>query len=289
MNVKDTAARAAGDAVAAGAAAGKSAQQHPAMKALVSIGIVAFGLVHLVVGWIALQIAWGGSGSGDSASKNGALAQLAKTPVGTPLLWVLGIGLIALALWQLMEAAWGFGHVEQGRKRTVKRLAALGKTVVFAGLAVAAIKIAVDGAGKASGGSSGDKAEQGMTAKLLAAPFGRILVVVVGLAIIGAGIASIVKGVKKKFVDDDLAGSVSPAVERLGQAGFIAKGAATAVIGGLFGWAALSYDPQKAGGLDDALRTLRDAPAGSVLLTLVALGFVCFGIYCFFWARSPRR
>jgi hypothetical protein len=48
------------------------------------------------------------------------------------------------------------------------------------------------------------------------------------------------------------------------------------------------YDPGKAGGIDDALRTVHDAPFGAVLLTLMALGLICFGIYRFFWATHPK-
>jgi len=53
-------------------------------------------------------------------------------------------------------------------------------------------------------------------------------------------------------------------------------------------WAGISYDPEKAGGIDDALRTVHDAPFGAVLLTLMALGLICFGVYCFFWATHPK-
>ena len=91
----------------------------------------------------------------------------------------------------------------------------------------------------------------------------------------------------KKFTDD-LAGGVGRSVVRLGQVGYIVKGIAFIIVGGLFGWAGISYDPEKAGGIDDALRTVHDAPFGAVLLTLMALGLICFGIYCFFWATHPK-
>ena len=50
----------------------------------------------------------------------------------------------------------------------------------------------------------------------------------------------------------------------------------------------ITYDPEKAGGLDDALRTVNRAPFGAGLLTLMALGLACFGIYRFAWARHPK-
>ena len=77
-------------------------------------------------------------------------------------------------------------------------------------------------------------------------------------------------------------------VRRLGTVGYCAKGVALAVIGGLFGYAAISYDPEKAGGLDAALGTIREQPFGTVLLIVMALGFAAFGVYCFVWARRAR-
>ena len=77
-------------------------------------------------------------------------------------------------------------------------------------------------------------------------------------------------------------------VVRLGQIGYIFKRVAFAIVGGLFGWAAITYDLEKAGGLDDALRTVNRAPFGAGPLTLMALGLACFGIYCFAWARHPK-
>lgn len=259
-----------------------SVRQHPAARALVTVGLIAFGIVHLVVGWIAVQVAWGGSG-GEQADQQGALQQLASTPIGTPLLWVLGIGLLALALWQLGQAISGHAHVTESAKRLRKRVTSGFRTVIYAALGVAALQFAL---GSGSSGGSNQK-EEGMTATLLAAPLGRILVIVVGLAVIGVGVAIAVRGFRKKFTQD-LTGGVPPAVIRLGQVGYVAKGAATAVIGGLFGWAALTYDAEKAGGLDDALKTVASAPVGPYLLTLMALGFVAFGIYCFFWSRRAR-
>lgn len=258
----------------------RSVQQHPAMRALITIGLISYGVVHLLVGWIALQVAWGGDDQ--QADQQGALRELAQTPVGTPLLWVLAVGLFALVLWQLTQAGWGYGHTDGGQ-RLAKRLASAGKAVVYAGLGVAALQVALG-----SGSSSGDSKQEGMTARLMSAPAGRVLVVAVGLAIIAVGVFTIVKGVRKKFTED-LGQAVSEKVLRLGQVGYVAKGTVIGVVGGLFVWSALSYDPAKAGGLDDALRTVAGAPVGPYLLTVIALGLVCFGIYCFFWARNPRR
>ena len=135
--------------------------------------------------------------------------------------------------------------------------------------------------------SGSGKGEETLSAKLMSVPFGQVLVAAVGGVVIGVGIAQIVKGVKQKFTED-LDRGVPPSVRRLGTVGYCVKGIALGIIGGLFVWAAVTYDPDKAGGMDAALSTIRDQPFGSVLLAIMAAGIACFGVYCFFWARMAR-
>lgn len=269
-SAKDGAERAGGQAVAS-----------TPFRILVTVGLITYGIVHILVGWIAAQVAWGGSGGSQEASQQGALAELAGNPVGVVVLWLTVVGLFAMTVWQAAEAAWGHRDRPAGRKRIGKRLGSAGRAITYAAIAIAAIA-AVQGSSQ-----SGDQKQEGWTARLLALPFGRVLVGAVGLVVVVLAVRQVIKGVKKSFTEE-IAGGLSPGVERLGQVGYISKGVAMAVVGGLFGWAALTYDPSKAGGLDDALRTINSAPLGSVLLTVVALGLACFGVFCFFWARHPK-
>ena len=261
--------------------AGSQAVSSRPFRILVTVGLITYGIVHILVGWIAAQVAWGGSGGSQEASQQGALAELAQNPAGVVVLWLTVVGLFAMAVWQAAEAVWGHRDKPSGFKRIRKRLSSVGRAVAYAAIAVGAIT-ALRGASQ-----SGDQKQEGWTARLLALPFGRVLVGIVGIVIVALAVRLVVKGVKRKFTKD-LSGGVSPGVERLGQIGYISKGVAFAVVGGLFGWAAVTYDPSRAGGLDDALRTINSAPLGSVLLTVVALGLACFGVFCFFWARHPK-
>ena len=70
--------------------------------------------------------------------------------------------------------------------------------------------------------------------------------------------------------------------------GYAAKGVALGIVGALFVLAAVHANPEEASGLDGALQTLRDAPAGPVLLLAVALGLVAFGVYCGVRSRFGR-
>jgi hypothetical protein len=245
--------------------------------ALIGVGLVSYGLLHLIIAWIALQLVFGKRAE---ASPEGALTQLGRQPLGSVLLWIMAVGLFTLTVWQAVEAI--IGRDQPGRDgRTRRRLASAGRAVVYLALGVLAVGIATR-----SASSSGQGGET-ISAKLMSVPFGQVLVALIGAIVIGIGIAQVVKGVKQNFIEDlDL--GVPPSVRRLGTVGYCAKGTALAIVGALFVWAAITYDPEKAGGLDTALKTIRDQPFGSVLLAIFAAGLACFGLYCFFWAKMAR-
>ena len=275
----DNAAEGAKDAARDAKDTGQEVEQSQTFGALVTVGLLAYGVVHLLVAWIAVQVAW--TGTGEKASQQGALQQLASGTFGDLLIWITAVGLFALTLWQVFEAIWGHRDAEEGRKRIVKRLGSAGKAVVYGALGVNAVSTAI-------GSSSGGNGEQTLTARLMSNTAGRYLVAVIGIAVIVTGGRLAYRGIKKKFTRD-LVGGVPAGVVRLGQIGYVAKGVALAIVGVLFVVAAVTFDPKKAGGLDTALRSLRNQAYGSILLTLLALGIACFGLYCFVWSRHVKK
>lgn len=254
----------------------KSAQQVSNTKTYevaVRTGLLAYGVVYLLVAWIALQLAWGKSDQ--EASQQGALRELAEKPFGGFLLWVVAIGLFALTTWKVFELVYG-------RLDTKKKVSAVGRAVVYVVIAVSAIRVAT------GSGGSGSGQQRTISARLMENAAGRVLVVVVGLGIAAIGVYLVRKAITKKFTED-LTGGVSRQTIRLGQIGYTAKGVVFVIVGGLFAWAALAYDPEKAGGLDTALHTVKGKPFGPYLLTILALGLVCFAAYTFVWSRHARR
>ena len=276
---------AAGSAMGAARQAGES----DGLEHLARVGLLAFGLVHLLVAWLALQLAWGGGG--ESADQSGAMRTLAESPLGTPLLWVIAVGLIALAVWQAAELLrWRSGWSTSGKARTKalrKSGNALVKAAVYIALAVLAIRFAT-GSGKSS-----SQQQQETTTGVLGWPGGQFLVGAAGLVLIGVGGWHIRKGINKQFLKQIDTSDASPSalrlVTRLGQVGFPGKGIALALVGGLLVYAAITFDPSKAQGLDGALHTILEAPFGQILLTLVAIGIAAFGAFCLVRARYPER
>jgi hypothetical protein len=267
--------------------AGNKAEQagdSKALEVLARVGLIAYGVVHFLVGWLALQIAWGLSRS-DSADTSGAMKTLADQPFGQVLLWLVAVGLVALALWQASEVIWGYRNLE-GAKRVRKQVTSGAKSIVFAALGYSA------GAAALGSGSSSSQSQQQATSGVLGWPGGRVIVVVAGLVVIGVGVAAIVKGVKKSFGEEidtsPLAPPLRTVIARLGQVGYIAKGLALGVVGGLLSYATLTFDPQKAQGLDGAMQSILAQPFGRFLLTAVALGFAAFGLFTILQSRYRR-
>ena len=173
-----------------------------------------------------------------------------------------------------------------GGKRLRKQVSSGGKAVVYAALGVSAALVAV------GEGSSSTQSQQQATSGVLAWPGGQVIVVAAGLVVIGVGVAGVIKGVKKSFAEEINTSSMSPtgrtAVAVVGQVGYIARGLALGVVGGLLGYAALTFDAQQAKGLDGAMRTIVEQPFGRFLLTAAAVGFAAFGVFAFLQARYRR-
>lgn len=258
-------------------------EQSDALDHGVRVGLVAYGIVHLLVAYTAIRLALGDHAKAD---QQGALSQLAQSPGGGIGLWIVAIGFFALVVWQGFEAV--VGHAgEDGGKLVLKRVASGVKAVVFLGLGISAIK-------KATGGSSsGSSGTDSMTARLMQAPGGQLLVGAIGLAVLGAGCYLVHKGLAEKFTKrldgEATSGDSRTPIVLLGKVGYAAKGAALGIVGLLFVTAAVQFEPKESGGLDEALKTLLQQPFGPVLLIAMALGLGCYGLFCFAWARHLDR
>ncbi|GAA0958200.1 DUF1206 domain-containing protein [Frigoribacterium faeni] len=241
-------------------------------------GFAMNGVLHIVIGVIALGVAFGGGGEAD---QGGALGQFSSRPGGVFLLWLIVVGLWALGLFQVLEAALVRGSDKDAWAERAKEG---GKGVAYLAVGFTAFTFAR--------GSSSDSSGQTQTlsARLLAVPGGVVLLVVVALAIVAIGAYFVVKGVKQKFREDLSlpSGTAGRGTVALGVTGYVAKGVALAVVGVLFAVAAVTADPSEATGLDGALKALAALPFGVVVLSAVALGLMAYGLYCFVRARRAR-
>ncbi len=249
-------------------------------EALARLGYAARGAVSLLVGSLALLAALGGGGG--ATGSQGALLTLLSQPLGWIVLGAIALGLFGFALWRFLQAALDADHQGREPKAIVTRLGQAVSAIAHAGLGLFAIGVLL-GRRHASGE---EQAAQDWTRWLLAQPFGRVLVAVVGLAVAGAALGMAHKAWKASFTrhlscDAATARWVVP----LGRAGYAARGIVFLIIGAFLVIAAYQSDPSEAIGLGGALLALQGQPFGRLLFGLVALGLAGFGIFGFVEAR----
>lgn len=260
----------------------RAAERSPWLDHAVRFGLVAYGVVHLLIGWLALQLAL--HRAEGEASGSGALHELAGQPFGTVMLLAIALGMALLVAWQVLEAAYGHDG-KDGTSLRGAQAVSLGKAAIYGTLGWTAVKTAL---GEDSGGG-----EDALTARVMALPFGVWLVGLIGLGIVAYGVSLVVRGLSEGFADgldaEGRSGEVGRVYLLLGRAGHLAKGAAIIVVGGLFGYAAWTRDADESGGLDVALRRILQQPFGPWLLGAVAVGLAAYGLFCFARARHLSR
>lgn len=248
---------------------------------LARAGLVARGVVYLIIGILALELAFGEGG--EAANQQDALREIAEQPFGRILLILVAIGLAGYALWRLTRPA--VGHGAEQRDSGMDRIAALGSGIAYAVLCVTAVTIV-------AGSSTGSGTPKETTAGVLGWTGGTVLVALAGVVLIGVAIYQAYKGLGRKFLEDARRDKMSEEVEKgytaLGVFGHVARAVVFALIGYGLIKAAIDYNPKQAIGLDGALRQLADASYGPALLGIVAAGLAGFAIYSITDARYRK-
>jgi len=261
---------------------------HPVLTHVARVGLVAYGAMHLLIGWLAVRLAWGARDV--DADQTGALQTVADGPGGSTLLWTIGLGMLALALWQGGEVLrWWHGVLDPAhRTRTVVVWAkCTAKAVVYGVIGGTALLFAVGAEYEA------DENLRDLTDDTLGIPAGAALVGAVAVGVVAVGLYTLWRGFTGGFMKDiDLPAAPDrwePLIEGIGRVGYVAKGIAFGLAGVLLWRAATSADASTATGLDGALTAIGGVRAGPWLLTGIAAGFAAFGVYALARARYPDR
>jgi hypothetical protein len=274
----------AGNAVSRGADsvgdAVDDARDSRTVRVVARTGFVALGLIHLLIGIIALGIALGASGQAD---QSGAIGQMAATPGGVVLLWAGLIACGVLALYMASDAVMGWSGGSS--KPWMNRLKAAGQAIVFA---VAAVTF---GSFALSRPSSSSEKSRSTSADLMSSTPGTVLLVVIGVALLAAAGTYVFMGITRKYEKNlrgKPSGALGDAFTVLGVVGYCAKGVALGAVGVLILIATAAHDPSQQGGLDSALKAFLKQPFGGWVLVFVSLGLMAYGVYSLFRSRYQR-
>lgn len=256
----------------------EEASNHKALDVLARTGFAVMALLHVIIGAIAIAVAFGQPGE---AEPTGAIEQLAANAWGPAVMWACVLACLGLGLWQASEATL--------RARRLPRKERVSKLISSGFLAIAYSSVGFSFAGFAVGlrGDSSDSTRD-FSASLMATPLGLWTLVALGLTIIGIGIYFVVKGVRRGFkeelyfFDGMRRGRL---IDVLGVGGHIAKGVALVLTGLLFVIAAAKHSPDESTGLDGSLKALQDHPLGPYLLVAIGAGFIAYGIFALIRSR----
>jgi hypothetical protein len=241
-----------------------------AVTGLARLGLASRGTVWLVVGLLLVSVL---NGRDQSTDANGALRAIADRPYGDVLLVALTIGFAGYAAWQALAAAVGHRTERDARKRAFERVSSAVRALVYALLAFLTVRFLVPG------GDEGDQTSS-LTADVLAYPGGRLVVGLVGLALVGVGLQKAVKGARRKHREDLEQYRMPPSLRRpavaLGVVGLLGRGLVLVLLG-----AAVRFDAKEAKGLDAALQTLAQQPYGVVALVLATVGLLAYGLWSY--------
>jgi hypothetical protein len=258
----------------------KASDAGPAIEWLARLGMVCAGLLYVLIGVLAVELALGAGG--EAADRTGALHEIAGESWGEALLVVVSIGFAGYALWRFTVAVVG-EKLESNRDiGWGKRLWYVVRGAFYAFLCYTTVALLV-GSGSASG------SEKKQTEAVFDWPAGRWLVGAAGVGLAAWGLGSAYRGLTRGFKDDLRTERMSARAERwttrVGVVGYLARAVVYALIGVFVIRAAVQYDSQEAIGLDGALQKLADQTFGPLLLGVVAAGLVAYGLYYFVRAR----
>ncbi|HEY4610162.1 MAG TPA: DUF1206 domain-containing protein [Ilumatobacteraceae bacterium] len=260
------------------------AREHPGLVKIGRAGWFTKGVVYVLAGILALQIAAKASGFAkgaqtgqQEASPTGAIKTVAGSGGGTFLLWLLAIGMLLYAVWRVVSAFLPGG---KDAKAWATRIGYIASAVVYVTFAFSAIALARD----SNKVPNGNQKVTDISAKVMSHTGGRLLFGAIGVIIIATGLYRIYKGLKMDVDDElDMSGTgpgYRKVVAPLGAIGEIGRGIGFAVVGFFLTRAAIQYDTNDATGLDGALRRIAAHSWGVVVVIIVGIGFAAYGAFC---------
>jgi hypothetical protein len=254
----------------------------PWIKPLARAGFVTKGLVYLLVGGLALLSTVGHGGQ--VAGKQEAVRSIGEHPFGELLLIASGSGLFAYALFCVLRAWLNLDH-KSGIKGVAKRGAALVSALVYGALALTVFQLAL-------GQPAADGGARTWVARVMAAPFGRVMIGMAALLIVANGLLQLYRALKARFLDElethEMSARTRSIVTAIGRMGLTARGVVFAIVGYYLLKAALESSPRQSRDLGGALREIANQSHGQVGLALIAAGLAAYGFHMLVSARYAR-
>ena len=249
------------------------------------VGFGARGFVYFSAGALTLLGLLGLAG--DAVGAGGALAWLVGMPMGRLWLVLVIAGLAAFVMWRMLQAVFDADHEGKDRHGLMTRAAQLFSGLGYVAMAAGALGLLTDKPEDAS--AEGVAASRDAAQAVMAMPWGEWLLTGAGLAILGIGVANVVRAWREDFTQYlSCSEHLCRRVEPLARAGYVARGLAYLPLGAIVLLAGLRAEPADVTTLGAALEAVERQPAGPWALAATALGLMAFGVFSFVEARWRR-
>lgn len=238
---------------------------------LVRLGYAARGVTYILLGWLALGTR-AQSGEGNEA----VFEHLQDMPLGTPILYLMAVGLVGYVLFKLASAIGDVQNRGTGTEGIAKRIGDVASAVAYTVLAYAALQFATGSRQSADGGQSQETASTVLDWSL-----GGVVIGAVGLGFIIGALMQAKEAATGHFMHR-VSAEAPRGIEAVGRAGHAARAVVFAIIGWSLVQSAWFQSSSEVKGLGEALMSLRESGA---LYTLVAVGLMLFGAFSLVVAR----
>jgi hypothetical protein len=260
------------------------------LRAASRFGLVARGVVYLLVGYLSLRLALDAHGRSDQpASAAGAVQQVAQHSWGAAPLVLLAAGFAGYALTQLVEAIFRPRYAGSAINRWRQRAVSMTGFLLYTAFCVSTISLLVTLQRPDGTARSERRQDTALTADALRTVPGRLVLGVVGLLVVLAGVElgrrSMRLTFQERFVSRLDHRFLGLAVRSLGALGCVARAAVFALVGVFVLKAAISGNPWESRGLDATFRGVAHSTYGPITLGALAVGLACYGLYCLIEAR----
>ncbi|HET8933920.1 MAG TPA: DUF1206 domain-containing protein [Polyangiales bacterium] len=255
---------------------------HEWLETAARVGWVSRGVLYLILGSLA-TLAAVGEGGGLHDGK-GVVRWILSLPAGTLLVALSACGFAGYAIYSAALMCFGQENTHGALASVIARLKGAIGCIVHGSLTFTSVQLLL-------GHDKHGDDKRVWIATLLMQPWGRVLIGILGVSVIGFGIYQCVYAVSAKHRDEVNSQAMS-ANERsaflwIGRAGLISRGFVFGVLGYFALRAAIKAAP---GGTDtstsDALREIRDV--GWAPLAVIALGLAAYGVLQLFYAKYRK-
>ncbi len=222
-------------------------------------GYLIRGLIYVWLGWFGILLALGWRKKG--ANLADVIISSQKVAFGKLLLVMIVAGLGCYSMWGIFRGV--FNIMEEENKPTgwLTRLGYLLSAVSYGSLAFTAWLLLL---GDKVSAKISDPTPLGN--KIWHLPYGRILLIVFGVAWLAAAIAQLITAIKDKVI-------------LIGKVGLVARAITFALIGFYIVRAALIFNPYKVYGLGQIMEILNKKSFGPAFVAALSIGLSVFGFY----------